>query len=130
MTIFVDELIKNIQSLDREKITINDLHNIIYTKKDNEIYPNGIELNLESNTIVIDGKSSVLPKKQLLVIAYILQNPDRCIKRKELIENCWEKDVIVGERTIDVHICKVRKILKGKIIINTRKCFGYIWKTC
>jgi len=64
------------------------------------------------------------------MIYYLLSNPNRCISRKEFLKNCWEDGIIVGERTIDVHICKIKKVLKDKIKIQTHKCYGYRWKIC
>jgi hypothetical protein len=130
MTIPVQDLIENIKSLNREELNIADIERLFFLNAHNDNYPDGIEIDVKGDNIKIDGKIFFMPKKQLLVLRYLLNNPHKCISRKEFLRNCWEEDVLVGDRTVDVHICKIRKILKGKINIYSHKCFGYRWKTC
>ena len=51
-------------------------------------------------------------------------NPDKVIKRKKIMEIVWGSDVVVGDRTIDVHIRKIREKL-GKKFFKTVKGVGY-----
>lgn len=87
-----------------------------------------ISVNKESYSIIIDNESHYFPKKIYKIINYFIDNPNKCVTRKELLENCWEDGVIVGNRTIDVHICKLKKLTKNKMNIITQKGFGYRYK--
>lgn len=88
----------------------------------------GIEINRERHEVIIDSKPYILPKKVFKMINYFVENPNKCISRYELLKNCWEDGVIVGDRTIDVHICKIKKLTKNKLNIVTQKGVGYRFK--
>jgi two-component system alkaline phosphatase synthesis response regulator PhoP len=69
----------------------------------------------------------VLPRKVFKVAYFLAKNCNRCVTRHALIKNCWETGVIVTDRTIDVHICKIKNALNDRKIIKTVKCRGYMW---
>jgi DNA-binding response OmpR family regulator len=73
------------------------------------------------------GDRTRLPKKQYLLIKYLIENNHRVVRRSELLSKIWGEDIIVGERTIDVHIRKIRQRFTN-IPIVTRKGIGYIWQ--
>jgi two-component system alkaline phosphatase synthesis response regulator PhoP len=56
-----------------------------------------------------------------------MQNPNVYLTREDIIKNCWERDVIVGQRTIDVHIHRIKAILKNTSNLQTKKRIGYGW---
>lgn len=87
-----------------------------------------ISVNREKYEVIIDGVSYIFPKKIYKMINYFIENPNRCISRNELLRNCWEDGVIVGDRTIDVHVCKLKRLTKKKLNIVTHKGYGYIFK--
>lgn len=134
MNLSLDDILEPLQKINKENFTKNDIEQflkLIFTNKSiEEVNVNGVILNPNAYSIIIDGKEKLLPKKQFLVLCYLLKNPDRVISRFEFIKNCWEGDIIVGERTVDVHVCKIKKLVKGKIDIKTNKCYGYRWKAC
>ena len=68
-----------------------------------------------------------LPKKEFKIVVYLMKNKGRVISRYEMLKNVWEDGVIVGDRTIDVHICKIKRKFPG-IPIKLRKCYGYLWQ--
>ncbi len=105
---------------------INKLKSMMLNSETIEI--NGLSIYPDRYEISINGENQFIPKKEFLVLHYFIKNPDRCISRKELIRNCWEDGVVVGERTIDVHICKIKKRIKNKIKIYTQKGVGYRWE--
>jgi len=85
-----------------------------------------IEINVANYTVTIDGKDVFFPKKEFELLAYLAQNPNRVIMREELLSSVWGKDVYVVDRTIDVHIRKIReKLGKHSSIIETVKGVGY-----
>lgn len=87
----------------------------------------GVSVNLYSYTVSNNGKILKLPRKMVRMINYFIMNRNKVISRAELIRNCWEHDVIVGERTIDVHIRKIKVALQNDNIIRTVKGVGYKW---
>jgi two-component system alkaline phosphatase synthesis response regulator PhoP len=88
----------------------------------------GIAINREGYEVIIDNKRHIFPKKIFKIINYFLENPNKCISRNELLKNCWEDGVIVGDRTIDVHVCKLKRLTKNKMNIITQKGYGYRYK--
>ncbi len=81
----------------------------------------------EKHKIFVDGvQHSNLPRKVFNMIDLFSQNKDVLITRDKLLKSIWP-DVFVGERTVDVHIVKVRNIF-GKNSIQTVKGMGYKFK--
>lgn len=88
---------------------------------------------LEVGDIIIDrdnfrvtkgGKQFLLPKKEFDLLYLLASNTQKVFKREEILEKVWGNDVIVGERTIDVHIRRLREKL-GIETIQTLKGIGY-----
>ncbi len=82
-----------------------------------EIDPVKFEVNIE-------GRSVVLAKKEFELLYMLASKPGRVFLRNEILNQVWGNDVIVGDRTIDVHIRKVRQKL-GIDCITTVKGVGY-----
>ncbi len=74
--------------------------------------------------IILKGKPIELPKKEFELLAYLASKPGRVFKREEIYYQIWGPDVIVGNRTIDVHIRKIREKI-GDHYIKTVKGIGY-----
>ena len=72
----------------------------------------------------IDNKPIVLAKKEFELLYLLASRPGRVFLRNEILNQIWGNDVIVGDRTIDVHIRKVRQKL-GIDCITTVKGVGY-----
>lgn len=88
---------------------------------------------LEIGDLVIDkdnfrvtknGQVFLLPKKEFDLLYLLASNTQKVFKREEILEKVWGNDVIVGERTIDVHIRRLREKL-GDSSIQTLKGIGY-----
>ncbi len=89
--------------------------------------------NIEIGDLIIDkdifrvskaGQLFMLPKKEFDLLYLLASNTDKVFKRDEILEKVWGNDVIVGERTIDVHIRRLREKL-GMDTIQTLKGIGY-----
>ena len=89
--------------------------------------------NIEIGDLLIDkdnfrvtkaGQQFLLPKKEFDLLYLLASNTDKVFKREEILEKVWGNDVIVGERTIDVHIRRLREKL-GIHTIQTLKGIGY-----
>ncbi|RYY30909.1 MAG: response regulator transcription factor, partial [Chitinophagaceae bacterium] len=72
----------------------------------------------------IDERPVILAKKEFELLYFLASKPGRVFLRNEILNHIWGNDVIVGDRTIDVHIRKVRQKL-GVDCITTVKGVGY-----
>lgn len=85
-----------------------------------------VEIHVANYTVKVDGNDVFFPKKEFELLAYLARNPNRVIGREELLDSIWGKDVYVVDRTIDVHIRKIReKLGKYGEMIETVKGVGY-----
>ena len=84
------------------------------------------EMRIDRSRYVVikDGKEYTLPKKEFELLSLLASKPDRVITREEIFSSIWGNDVIVGIRTIDVHIRKIREKL-GTRNIRTIKGVGF-----
>jgi len=74
--------------------------------------------------VLVDGRSVTLAKKEFELLYLLGARPGRVFLRNEILNQVWGNDVIVGDRTIDVHIRKIRQKL-GMDCITTVKGVGY-----
>jgi two-component system alkaline phosphatase synthesis response regulator PhoP len=74
--------------------------------------------------VTVDGEERVLAKKEFELLYLLASRPGRVFLRNEILNQVWGNDVIVGDRTIDVHIRKIRQKL-GLDCITTVKGVGY-----
>ncbi len=89
----------------------------------NKIEVGGIEIDQEKHTISCNGEFISLTRKEFKLLFYLMTIPAMVFTRKEIINEVW-KDAIVGDRTIDVHIRKIRENI-GVNHIKTVKGVGY-----
>ena len=77
----------------------------------------------------VDGNIVKMPKKEFEILALFLENKGRIFIREELMKKIWPENVIVADRSIDVHITKIRNKITpyGKHIV-TRSGYGYGWQ--
>lgn len=85
---------------------------------------NGLIIDPEKFMVQLDGQDIVLAKKEFELLYLLASKPGRVFLRNEILSQVWGNDVIVGDRTIDVHIRKVRQKL-GIDCITTVKGVGY-----
>lgn len=85
---------------------------------------NGVRIDLEK-VLVHNGKEDLqLPKKEFELLALLMSKPGKVFKRDEIYAHIWGNDLFVGDRTIDVHIRKLREKI-GEDRIGTVKGIGY-----
>lgn len=89
----------------------------------NNIKVGGIEIDQEKHTISCNGEFISLARKEFKLLFYLMTIPAKVFTRQEIINEVW-KDAIVGDRTIDVHIRKIREKI-GDNHIKTVKGVGY-----
>jgi two-component system alkaline phosphatase synthesis response regulator PhoP len=95
------------------------------TKTDNKIVEvNGLTIDPEKFIVRFAGKDISLAKKEFELLYLLASKPGRVFLRNEILSQVWGNEVIVGDRTIDVHIRKIRQKL-GVDCITTVKGVGY-----
>ena len=81
-------------------------------------------IDRSSYKISISGNELNLPRKEFELLYLLASRPGKVFKREYILESVWGKDVIVGDRTIDVHIRKLREKI-GDTFFKTIKGVGY-----
>lgn len=86
--------------------------------------PRAIVIDREKYLVYKDDKEISLPRKEFELLNLLASKPGRVFTREEIFDTVWGNDIVVGERTIDVHIRKLREKLGDKHI-HTIKGIGY-----
>jgi two-component system alkaline phosphatase synthesis response regulator PhoP len=94
------------------------------TEENNIITAGNITIDATKYTVAVNGVTIILAKKEFELLHLLATKPGRVFLRNEILEQIWGNDVIVGDRTIDVHIRKIRQKL-GVNCISTIKGVGY-----
>ena len=85
-----------------------------------------LEINTSTYIAQLDGEELHLPRKEFELLAFFMSQPNIIFNRDELLGRIWEEDVFVVDRTIDVHINRIRsKLGPCKNWIETVKGIGY-----
>jgi two-component system alkaline phosphatase synthesis response regulator PhoP len=86
-------------------------------------------IDKEKYSIFVENESIIFPKKEFELLAYLASQPGKVFPRDKILNELWGTDVFVIERTIDVHIRKIREKLKNHSdLIETIKGVGYRFK--
>ena len=83
-----------------------------------------MEINVEEYKVIQKGDEITLPRKEFELLYLLASKPGKVFKRLKIMESVWGSDVVVGDRTIDVHIRKLRDKL-GDDYFKTVKGVGY-----
>lgn len=83
-----------------------------------------LEIDFEQFKVKVGNVDVALAKKEFELLALLASRPGKVFKRQEILAKVWGNDVIVGDRTIDVHIRKLREKI-GEDFIQTMKGVGY-----
>ncbi len=103
---------------------VNALFRRLNKKETRVLEIENLVIDPERFMIQVDKKDVVLAKKEFELLLLLAQKPGRVFLRNEILNQVWGNDVIVGDRTIDVHIRKIRQKL-GIDCITTVKGVGY-----
>ena len=95
-------------------------------KKDLEeiVKVGNIVINREEYKIINDGEEIILPRKEFELLSLLTSKPSKVFKREVILDKVWGNEVVVGGRTIDVHIRKLREKI-GDHHFKTVKGVGY-----
>jgi two-component system alkaline phosphatase synthesis response regulator PhoP len=111
----------------KPKLLVSRIHSAFrrISKDDGKIisFPN-LEINRERFLVKHNGVEVVLPRKEFELFSLLASKPGRVFLRNEILEKVWGSEVIVGDRTIDVHVRKIRQKLNADFI-HTVKGVGY-----
>lgn len=95
-----------------------------HTGTEAEIVTSSIVVNRERFLVIMNDQEIQLPKKEFELIELLASRPGKVFTREQILTTVWGDETIVGERTIDVHIRKLREKL-GESYIRTIKGVGY-----
>lgn len=89
----------------------------------------GIHCDRATLVCTVDGSQVKLPRKEFELLALFLENPGRIFTREEILDRIWPQHSIIIDRSIDVHITRLRGKISpyGKNIVN-RSGYGYGWQ--
>ncbi len=97
-------------------------------KEDDSDTPNvnlgNLVINREEYKVVKNKKEIILPRKEFELLALLASKPGKVFKREDILDKVWGNEVVVGGRTIDVHIRKLREKI-GDDSFKTVKGVGY-----
>ncbi len=113
----------------KPKVLVSKVKALLRRFKENEEGSTNINLgnlviNREEYKITIDNIEKVLPRKEFELLALLASKPGKVFKREDILDRVWGSEVIVGGRTIDVHIRKLREKI-GDDKFKTIKGVGY-----
>ena len=85
-----------------------------------------LEIQMNNYVVRVGGREIHLPKKEFEVLLFLARHPERVVSRETLLNEIWGHDVYVVDRTIDVHVRKIReKLARHAHHIETVKGVGY-----
>ena len=96
----------------------------VIAKDINEIVFDDIKIDREKYKVYISDNVLNLPRKEFELLYLLASKPDKVYKREKIMETVWGSEVVVGDRTIDVHIRKLREKIGDKYF-KTIKGVGY-----
>lgn len=115
----------------RPKVLIARLHTLLkrkqitkQTQSSKKIVFDEIVIDEEKHLVYFKNKEINLPNKEFKLLMLLASKPDRVFTRDEIYTSVWGTDIVVGDRTIDVHIRKLREKLDEEYI-DTIKGIGY-----
>jgi two-component system alkaline phosphatase synthesis response regulator PhoP len=85
---------------------------------------NNLVIDREEYKVTLKGKELSMPRKEFELLYLLASKPGKVFKRENIMEKIWGSDVVVGDRTIDVHIRKLREKI-GDRFFKTVKGVGY-----
>ncbi len=96
----------------------------------NVISYEGIEVDLDSKSVKVDGREVAFTKREFELLKLFIENPNKVFSREEILKLVWHDDVCVLDRTVDVNITRVRKKI-GRYGSNlvSRQGYGYSFKS-
>ena len=114
-------LVSRVKALLKRTVLVEET---VVIANENLITIGNIIIDRERYMITVDGEEMVLPRKEFELLSLLASKPGKVFTREEIYSSVWGEQVIVGDRTIDVHIRKLREKI-GELHIKTLKGIGY-----
>ena len=113
----------------KPKILVSKVKSLLRRLKEDEVSDNIVKIgqlviNRDEYKIILKGKEIILPRKEFELLSLLASKPGKVFKRDEILDKVWGNEVVVGGRTIDVHIRKLREKI-GDDCFKTVKGVGY-----
>ncbi|HET8885349.1 MAG TPA: response regulator transcription factor [Salinimicrobium sp.] len=113
----------------RPKVLVSKVQALLRRLKDDDsqtgnLVIGDLTINREEYKILIGEEEVILPRKEFELLSLLASKPGRVFKREEILDEVWGSEVVVGGRTIDVHIRKLREKI-GDDKFQTIKGVGY-----
>ncbi|NQX84608.1 MAG: response regulator transcription factor [Flavobacteriaceae bacterium] len=93
-------------------------------QQENVLRIGDLTIDRDAYKIVLKGKEMILPRKEFELLSLLTSKPGKVFKREEILDSVWGNEVVVGGRTIDVHVRKLREKIGDKSF-KTVKGVGY-----
>jgi two-component system, OmpR family, alkaline phosphatase synthesis response regulator PhoP len=114
----------------KPRVLISRVHALLRRKESVQVKPTGtpdLVINREKYLVIKNGETLHLPKKEFELLSLLASRPEVVFERDVILERVWGTDIVVGDRTIDVHVRKLREKI-GDDYIQTVKGIGYKFK--
>ena len=112
----------------RPRLLLSKIESLLRrTKNSEKQIESDIQIDRDRFLVIVNGESLTLPKKEFELLELLASRPGKVFNRDQILSVVWGNETIVGERTIDVHIRKLREKL-GDDYIRTIKGVGYTFK--
>jgi len=111
----------------KPRVLISRVKALLRRSNINQIVKNqniSLEINRDKYVVICEGKELTLPKKEFELLALLFSKPGNVFTRDAILAKVWGDDIVVGDRTIDVHVRKLREKI-GDQYIKTIKGVGY-----
>lgn len=111
----------------KPKVLISKIKALLRRFKEDEkdsVKVGNLVIDREEYKIILKGKEIILPRKEFELLSLLASKPGKVFKRDEILDKVWGNEVVVGGRTIDVHIRKLREKIGDKSF-KTVKGVGY-----
>lgn len=112
----------------KPKVLVSKVKSLLRRLKDNgevdSMTLGNLIINREEYKIMLDNEEMLLPRKEFELLALLASKPGKVFTREDILDIIWGNDVVVGGRTIDVHIRKLREKI-GDNKFMTVKGVGY-----
>lgn len=114
----------------KPKVLVSKVKALLRRYKDSDEGVNNVRkigsltIDRDAYKVILKGKEIILPRKEFELLSLLTSKPGKVFKREEILDKVWGNEVIVGGRTIDVHIRKLREKI-GDNSFKTVKGVGY-----
>lgn len=120
---YIAKPVRNRVLLSRVKAILRRRNALVTPEPEKYDFEN-LKIDRERFVVEYDGRTLQLPRKEFELLSFLASRPGRVFSRDEILENVWGNEVLVVDRTIDVHVRKIREKLDDKFIY-TVKGVGY-----